>query len=248
MVGLLRKFLTLSLFLHFLTQFIDFKVAYSFQSGILNCDNRASINSICTINLEDIRPTQVAIGQLEIQSRIKTIQEKLNQGGHIDELKLKEPEPTVLGPDHQVFIVDHHHFAVALLDLGEKQSVAKVIANYSDLSWDEFWKKMLKNKWVYLYDEKGKAVSIDQIPQRLTQLTNDPYRSLAWLVRIHQGYQKTDIPFADFEWANYFRNKVKLPIDSTTYADKKGWDSALKNALALSQSSKASLLPGYNGN
>lgn len=247
MAGILQRFLRFSLFFHFIVHLTHLNLAHSSSTNVLNCHDHSAQDSICTLEIQEIRPTQLTIGIWEVQSKVKMIQTELSKGHSIEELKLKEPEPTVIGPDHQFFIVDHHHFAVALLDIGEKKTLAKIIANYSSLSWDEFWEKMIKNKWIYPYNENGKEVSIDQIPKHLAQLKDDPYRSLAWLVRIHQGYHKTDIPFADFEWANYFRDKIKLPLDSTTYTDKKAWDSALKKALSLSKSSKASHLPGYNG-
>ena len=44
--------------------------------------------------------------------------------------------------------------------------------------------------------------------QKLTKLQNDPYRSLAGLVRMAGGYAKVEAPFSEFLWADFFRPRV----------------------------------------
>ena len=39
----------------------------------------------------------------------------------------------------------------------------------------------------------------------LCSLVDDPYRSLAGLARKAGTYDKVDVPFTEFKWANYLR-------------------------------------------
>jgi len=41
----------------------------------------------------------------------------------------------------------------------------------------------------------------------------DPYRSLAWIMREHHGYLKSNAPFSEFRWADFFRKRVLVDKD-----------------------------------
>jgi hypothetical protein len=41
----------------------------------------------------------------------------------------------------------------------------------------------------------------DLLPSNVSELSNDPYRSLAWAVKSRKGFKATPIPFAEFIWA-----------------------------------------------
>jgi len=79
------------------------------------------------------------------------------------------------------------------------------------------------------------------LPEKIKMLQDDPYRSLAWLVRKNGGYKKTAIPFAEFKWARYFRKKIKLSGKKHAIKD------ALPLALELARDPEAENLPGYIG-
>ena len=73
---------------------------------------------------------------------------------------------------------------------------------------------MLNNGWVWLYDEKGRQpISPYSLPKSVDGLIDDLYRSLAYRVREADGYTASpDVPFADFYWANHFRELDVLEI------------------------------------
>lgn len=41
-------------------------------------------------------------------------------------------------------------------------------------------------------------------------MIDDPFRSLAWMVRNNGGYGHVDTDYADFMWANFLRNNIHL--------------------------------------
>jgi hypothetical protein len=54
-----------------------------------------------------------------------------------------------------------------------------------------------------LDNHRGRGpLDVEQLPQKVTGLTDDPYRSLAWAVRKRGGFQKTTASFSEFQWAN----------------------------------------------
>jgi hypothetical protein len=73
----------------------------------------------------------------------------------------------------------------------------------------------------------------------LADLQDDKYRSLAWAVLEAGGYQKSDVPFQEFMWGNYFRQHLIFENSE------EGFRQAVIEALPLCQSPQASQLPGY---
>jgi hypothetical protein len=69
---------------------------------------------------------------------------------------------------------------------------------------------------------------------------NDPYRSLAWLVRENGGYKETEVVFADFQWAQFFRKRNILKCHFRT--DIVG---ALSKAMNVARASQTKNLPGH---
>jgi len=82
----------------------------------------------------------------------------------------------------------------------------------------EFWQTLDNNCWAYL-GPPGDRIDPATIPTTVKELRDDPYRTLAWRVVKKHGYCKTDVPFAEFKWAAYFRAKGIQP-DQTNRAMK----------------------------
>jgi hypothetical protein len=78
-----------------------------------------------------------------------------------------------------------------------------------------FWRLMRRDGCLWPHDASGKEVAWEELPRRLpcsvAELGDDPYRSLAGLVRRAGGYEKSARPFAEFVWANHLRERVPLP-------------------------------------
>jgi hypothetical protein len=188
-----------------------------------------------------LRPTQFAVGMLEVE-------EKIEMARDLDEEQLREfvednPIPVVVGPDKNLYIVDHHHFLSVCYHIGVKRVRIKIVRDLSKrrLSYAQFWKWMFKTRNAYPFCQFGegprKAI---YLPKDIRGLADDPYRSLAWFVRKAGAFKNTEKNFAEFTWANFFRSRGLLDRDGMA-----GIPRALKRAVILAQSPEAKSLPGY---
>ncbi len=186
-----------------------------------------------------LRPTQFSVGYAECEL-------KARQWARLGKKQLKiEIEqhafPAVLGPGSEYFIVDHHHLGIALINEGIQEVVVTVL---DDLSWLEptvFWRTMEFRAWSHPYDSRGKRRDYRDMPRRLTELQDDPYRSLAGLVRNAGGFAKDQAPFVEFLWADFFRSRIVERII------KKEPRRATRDGVRLAQSNEARYLPGWSG-
>jgi len=69
---------------------------------------------------------------------------------------------------------------------------------------------MVQTNYTWLYDEKGNQPMNPMLLSTIERCVNDPYRTLAWLVRHEGGYGKTTVPYQDSMWANFFRANIPL--------------------------------------
>jgi hypothetical protein len=75
----------------------------------------------------------------------------------------------------------------------------------------------------------------------VTDLIDDPYRSLAGELRRAGGFAKDTTPFSEFLWANFLRQRIKRKLIERDF------DRAMERALALAKSTDAGYLPGWCG-
>ncbi|MBC7709161.1 MAG: chromosome partitioning protein ParB [Rhizobacter sp.] len=149
--------------------------------------------------------------------------------------------PAVLGPKSQIYIVDHHHLGLALLQEGVERTHVTILRDLSGLTKDEFWTVMDHHQWVHTYDAQGRRQDVSELPKRLTGLQDDPYRSLAGEARQAGAYAKDHTPFAEFLWADFFRRRISVKatqLNSST---------TLQRAVELARSPAAEHLPGWSG-
>ncbi|MBF2076238.1 MAG: chromosome partitioning protein ParB [Synechococcales cyanobacterium C42_A2020_086] len=192
--------------------------------------------SLAVVDL--LHPAQVALGYREVEYRIQQFQAMT--ADELDAYLLEHFLPVVVAPDHLPYVVDHHHRARAIQMTGLRETVyVKVWENCKDWSRAEFWQLMQEKAWVYPYDKDGQRVDVESIPASLDQLQDDPYRSLAWGVLQAGGYAKSDVPFQEFLWGNYFRQH--LSFENT----EAGFQQAINAALQLCRTPAVSHLPGY---
>ena len=194
---------------------------------------------VVKIALDEIKPTQATVGYQEvIAKRIEwgELTEK-QRAGLIDTHWF----PSIIGPDYQYYIVDHHHLGLALHQEGQKTVLLTVLKDLSWLDLEIFWKVMEFSQWVHPYNAKGKRMDYEKLPKHVSELKDDPYRSLAGLARNRGAYAKEDTPFAEFMWADYFRLQIKIK----TIED--SMEKAIGLALDLAKKTEASYLPGWSG-
>jgi hypothetical protein len=187
--------------------------------------------------LKTVRPTQMTAGFGQIDVKVKSFK-KMSAAERERKLD-KLFAPGVVGPRGELFLIDHHHEAIAALRVGAKEIYLGVVADLSDVKERDFWIYLDHRSWVHCYDIDGDRRSFSEMPRRLGRIRDDPYRTLAANVRNKGGFAKSDLPFLEFLWANYFRNNISKGLLAENPKE------ALKRALTLSKSQKAKSLPGF---
>ena len=191
------------------------------------------------VAIESLRPTQITVGRREVEIKRKAWRGRTPKKER--EFLGRHMIPVILGPKARFYIIDHHHLALSLHEEGVKE-VQIVI--YGDLSMVDdalFWPTMNARSWVHPYDAKGKRRDYKAIPKHLRELVDDPYRSLAGELRRMGGFSKETAAFAEFQWADFLRRRIKkLPAD-------KEFSRALEEAMKLAKSRDAIYLPGWCG-
>jgi hypothetical protein len=185
------------------------------------------VGSVEKIEILSVRPTQFYVGKKEISYRILKIEEK-RALGELSEYKKKRKGRVVIGPGNVPYLIDGHHFALALHEAGEETMWVEVVRDYSDLTTVEFWEKLKKKCWCYLKDLNGNSLPPLELPSTLLKLKDDPYRSLAWMLEKCEAYVDLDIPFSEFLWAQFLRKRIQPWSD-----DEEGWKRALHRERSL---------------
>jgi hypothetical protein len=147
----------------------------------------------------------------------------------------------VLGPQKRHYVIDHHHLARALHDEGVKDVLVTVVADLTMVDPNAFWSVLDNRRWVYPYDAKGERRPYRDLPKTVSDLKDDPFRSLAGELRRVGGYAKDTTPFSEFQWADFLRRKLSRGSVEENFAK------ALEKALGLAKSKDAVYLPGWCG-
>ena len=191
------------------------------------------------VEIHRLRPTQITVGMIEVCDK-RTRLEAMKKHEQQDFLE-SHPIPAVWGPDGKLYITDHHHLGRAAEEAGIDSGFFLVEDDFSKVPIAQFWPRMMAEKWAHPIDQNGKPQSFELIPDHLTKLIDDPYRSLAGYVRDAGGYEKSPMAFCEFQWADFFRPRIKI---GPTRAD---FSTAVAAALRLAASPEAAGLPGYKG-
>lgn len=72
-------------------------------------------------------------------------------------------------------------------------------------------------------------------------MQDDPYRSLAGMLRTAGGYAKDATPFSEFLWADFLRSRIGSDVASQPNAK------VLSKVMLLARSQEARYLPGWVG-
>lgn len=193
--------------------------------------------SITSIGIEQLRPLQATVGMLEVDAKRKRL---LAMDAKSLKAFLKSaPIPTVIGKRERHYVIDHHHLARALWDGGITKAFVEVAADLSQLPDEKFWDTVIAKRWVHPVDERGILRAISAIPDEISALIDDPYRSLAAFVRGAGGYLKTPEPFAEFQWADFYRTRIPM------WTSESQFNAAVEQSVHLAWSPDARTLPGF---
>ena len=190
------------------------------------------------IPIEDLRPTQITVGMREVEAKRKAFRERGDKGGTFLGSHMI---PVVLGPKKRLYILDHHHLALAMHLDGVEHVLTSTVADLSKLDMKTFWFVLAHKNWMHIYDAAGKLRTYDDIPRSVAGLQDDPYRSLAGELRQAGGYAKDTAYYSEFLWADYLRRNIKPKLVAYDF------DKAMARAMELSQQRQADYLPGWCG-
>ncbi|KAA3499477.1 chromosome partitioning protein ParB [Rhizobium rhizogenes] len=191
------------------------------------------------VEITALRPTQMTVGLREVENKRKqwaAIREEKGPdflGHHM--------VPVVIGYKQRLYLVDHHHLALALHYEGVKHVLTSIVADLSHLGRQEFWSVMDHRNLVYPFDAEGARRPVDELPKRIIDLQDDPFRSLAGAVRDAGGFAKIEAPFTEFLWADFFRRRV------SSKDLRHSFDKTMAGAVELARSRDARHLPGWCG-
>jgi hypothetical protein len=194
---------------------------------------------VTTVAIADLRPTQITVGMREVLVKRKRWRETGTKKG--GKFLGKHMIPVILGPKRRPYVIDHHHLARALHDEGVKELAVTVIVDLSVLDGDAFWTVLDNRNWMHPFDAEGRRRPHSDIPKLVSDLVDDPFRSLAGELRRAGGYAKDTTPFSEFLWADFLRRNLKRK------AVERDFDHAMERALQLAKSPQANYLPGWCG-
>jgi hypothetical protein len=207
--------------------------------------------------IDMINPTQIAVGYTEVAIKMEELA-RYEKEGTLEKYLKSKTIPCVLGPDNVIYITDHHHMGLALTVLAnewEKSNAKKdrlenpfvhctfeILYDFSKskLAKKDFFIVLESLDLLHPFDENGVKVE-NSIPRRLIDLKDDPYRSLAGFVRKTGGYNKVNSAYIEFQWADFFRDKI------TVEEMDKNLKKAVTKGVAIALSDESKHLPGFKG-
>jgi hypothetical protein len=224
----------------------------------------AQPSGTCTCDLRWLRPLQGAVGLGEVAKKVKDISDDLAKERRD---LANDPIKVVQGPGSDLFVVDHHHGALAWLKAGYTAGSCQFLDVKLPSEPDAFFAAADGQKLARLKDENGATIAPDRLPKTLGAEPDDPYRTLAWLVRKADGFCRALMdpapPFAEFAWADWLRPRLDAPpvaaaTDPGLWApgvkkrDREAKQAGVLNVALQGASSDAAgpsgaNLPGWNG-
>ena len=160
------------------------------------------------VAITDLRPTQITLGMHEVEAKRKAWRAKgIDKAA---DFLGRNMIPVILGPKDRYYVIDHHHLARALHEEQVEHVLISVVANLKRLDPDSFWFVLDNRSWMHPFDEQGRRRGYEDIPKSVTEMIDDPFRSLAGALRRVGGYAKDTTPFSEFLWADFLRRRLKL--------------------------------------
>ena len=153
------------------------------------------------VAVKSLRPTQITVGMREVDQKRKRWRE--HKGKKKAAFLGRHMIPVIRGPKDFLYVIDHHHLARALLDEGQKDVVVSTIADLRALDRATFWSYLDNRAWCHPYDQNGARRGFEDIPDSISGLRDDPFRSLAGELRRLGGFSKETVPFSEFLWADF---------------------------------------------
>lgn len=146
----------------------------------------------------------------------------------------QDMKTVVIAPNGDYYLTDGHHTFNVFYRMpkgGASFNVNVVVdKDYRDLkSMDAFWNQMAKDGNTWLFDQKGTAISYQQLPTSLglTNFANDQYRSLMYFSRgVGWNKPKQPVPFLELYWTKEVRKAID--VDNFDLNSTQGYAKAVK--------------------
>ncbi|UXW86178.1 LPXTG cell wall anchor domain-containing protein [Microbacterium azadirachtae] len=152
-----------------------------------------------------------------------------------------EPMKTVvIGPHGVLYLTDGHHTLTSFQENSgpDVRVRLRVLGNLSGLSDADFWNAMQANKWTWLRDVNGDAITPAQLPSNvgLSNFEDDRFRSILYFAR-DIGYSADGaVPFQEFYWGTWLRTRADIPVAGWNQDD---WAGSLALVKQLTQAQVA---------
>ena len=192
------------------------------------------------VPITDLHPTQITVGMREVEAKREAWRSRAG-GKKAGEFLGQHMIPVIRGPKARNYVIDHHHLALALLREGVDHVLVTVVADLQRLDLDNFWFVLDNHSWMHPFDARGERRGYKDIPRSVTELVDDPFRSLAGELRRVGGFAKDTTPFSEFLWADFLRRRIKKKLVQADFA------TAMERSLVLAKGEEASYLPGWCG-
>ena len=168
-------------------------------------------SQLTKVRIEELAPTQGCIGRFEVQlkaDRFRLMSAADVHGYLRDKADRGKPVELVKGPK-RFFVVDGHHTLSAILEATALRELDLDVVD--DLGeHDEpkaLWAAMQEEGWVY--DRvQGEEVSPLEFPPRLESLADDPFRTMAWLLRKMGAFDDLREPYQEFRIGDFLRQHM----------------------------------------
>ena len=192
----------------------------------------------------ELKPMQIPAGMYEVQDKARDVRDMKKK--EVDDWLREKSVPILEDYKARKRPVDHHHEARSTWEADYDEVYTH---HYFDdalhrkikgLSRDEFYAVTRAMGLFYDRDQYGAGPhDPNHLPEDVRGMADDPFRSVAWQVRKRDGYEKSDEPFAEFRWAQYFRERLK------TYPTRADFEKSVVEAMRLVHDPAAKGLPGY---
>src|SRR6202047_4313872 len=156
--------------------------------------------------LKDLRPTQITVGMQEVAAKRRHWKQK--HGDKAGAFLASHMIPVVLGPKDRRYVTDHHHLARALYDEGVLEVAPSVVLDLSHLDNDAFWVVLDNRGLMHPFDEGGRRPGYDKIPKSISDLVDDPFRSLAGALRRAGGGRQGTQPVNEVPRGGLFGRRL----------------------------------------
>lgn len=217
-----------------------------------------------SVHVEDLHPTQMCVGFASVHNRQVLLEQMYAQSREYSfrHWFKKKWTPVVYGPPHPrddgeqknggrkvLYLVDRHHTARALLRSqliaeDDKLLVCKVQGDLSHLSFEAFFEELTSRLWCYL-PCRGKPVPLSELPVHIGELGNDVFRSLAAVAKMQAWEKRSNVPFIEFQWADYLRECPEFEDIDDNASIRELMDKYGHLLLEVCSREQASHLPGF---